>query len=162
VKNRAVARLENGSFKLTGRGATTHVVVDVVGWWAPADVIAGRLFQPRAAAKILDTRKGIGVRKGRVGPGGVIKVKVAGRGKPVPGSARAVVMNITALGATRATYVTAWPNRMRRPAFPDLSVPAWRPTANLVVVRIGAKNRVRITNGSGSTNLVGEVVGYYP
>jgi hypothetical protein len=48
------------------------------------------------------------------------------------------------------------------PAFPDLSVPAWRPTANLVVVRVGAKNRVRITNGSGSTHVIGEVVGYYP
>jgi hypothetical protein len=162
VKNRAVARLENGTFKVTARDAVTHVVVDVVGWWAPAEVARGRLYQPRAAAKVLDTRKGVGVRRGRVGPGGVITVKVAGKGKPVPGSARAVVMNVTAMGATRATYVTAWPNGMKRPAFPDLSVPAWRTTANLVVVRVGKKDRVRLTNGSGSTNLVGEVVGYYP
>jgi hypothetical protein len=162
VKNRAVARLDGGTFKVTGRDAPTHVVVDVVGWWAPAEVVRGRLFQAKSATKVLDTRKGIGVRRGRLGAGDVIKVKVAGRGKPVPGSASAVVMNLTATGATRATFVTAWPNRRKRPAFPDLSVPPWRPTANLVVVRVGAKNRVRITNGTGSTHVIGEVVGYYP
>ncbi|MGH8892330.1 MAG: peptidoglycan recognition protein family protein [Actinomycetes bacterium] len=162
VKNRAVARLTDGSFKVTGHDATSHVVVDVVGWWAPPEVVRGRLYQPKAATRVLDTRKGIGVPRGRVGAGGVVKVRVAGKGKPVPGTARAVVMNLTARKATRATFVTAWPNGRRRPAFPDLSVPAWRTTANLVVVRVGAKNRVRVTNGSGSTHLVGDIVGYYP
>jgi len=162
VKNRAVAKLENGTFKISARDASTHVVVDVVGWWAPAEVTRGRLFQPKAATRVLDTSRGIGIARGSVAAGKVIKVQVAGKGKPVPGSARAVVMNLTALGATRSTFVTAWPNGRKRPAFPDLSVPARRTTANLVVVRIGAKNRVRITNGSGSTHLVGDVVGYYP
>ena len=162
VKNRAVAKLENGTFKVSGHDAATHVVVDVVGWWAPAEVVRGRLFQPKAASRVLDTRSGIGAPRARVGAGGVIKVKVAGKGKPVPGSARAVVMNLTALSATRPTFVTAWPNGRRRPAFPDLSVPAWRTTANLVVVRVGKYNRVRITNGTGSTHLVGDIVGYYP
>ena len=101
-------------------------------------------------------------RPAKVGAGGVVKLRVAGRGKPVPGSARAVVMNLTAVGATRATYVTAWPNGFRQPAFPDLSVRARRTTANLVVVRVGKKNLVRLTNGTGSTHLVGDVVGYYP
>ena len=162
VKNRAVAKLENGTFKVSARDASTHVVVDVVGWWAPAEVTRGRLFQPKAATRVLDTSRGIGIVRGSVAAGKVIKVQVAGKGKPVPGSARAVVMNLTALGATRSTFVTAWPNGRKRPAFPDLSVPARRTTANLVVVRIGAKNRVRITNGSGSTHLIGDVVGYYP
>lgn len=162
VKNRAVARLENGTFKVTGAGATTHVVVDVVGWWAPAEVAGGRLFQSRAATRVLDTRYGVGAPRARVGQGGVVTVKVAGRGKPVPSGARAVVMTLTARDATRPTYVTAWPSGKRRPAFPDLSVPAWRPTANLVVIPIGARNRIKITNGTGTTHLVGDVVGFYP
>jgi hypothetical protein len=162
VKNRAVAKLENGTFKISGRDATSHVVVDVVGWWAPPEVIGGRLFQPKAATRVLDTTRGIGAPRRQVGAGRVINVRVAGKGKPVPGSAKAVVINLTARSATRSTYVTAWPYGSRRPAFPDLSVPAWRTTANLVVIRIGKKNLVRITNGSGSTHLVGDVVGYYP
>jgi hypothetical protein len=41
-------------------------------------------------------------------------------------------------------------------------VPAFRTTTNLVVVRVGTKGRVKITNETGWTNLVGDVVGYYP
>jgi hypothetical protein len=162
VKNRAVARLVDGAFKITGHDAATHVVVDVVGWWAPAEVTGGRLFQSRSATRVLDTTRGVGARKAKVGPGGVLRVKVAGRGKPVPGSAKAVVMNVTARSATRRTFVTAWPNGKRRPAYPDLSVSAWRTTANLVVVRVGKKNRVKVTNSKGYTHLVGDIVGYYP
>jgi hypothetical protein len=162
VKSRAVARLEGGAFTLTSHTAATHVVVDVVGWWAPSEVVGGRLFQPRSTARVLDTRTGLGARKGKIGQGGVVTVKVAGRGKPAPAGVRAVVMNITARDATRPTFVTAWRYGSRRPAFPDLSVPAWRTTANLVVVRVGSKGRVKITNGSGSTHVVADVVGYYP
>lgn len=162
VKNRAVARVQNGVFTITGRTASAHVVVDLVGWWAPAEVVRGRLFQPKAATRVLDTRYGVGAPRAQVGGGRTLTVKVAGRGKPVPAGAKAVVMTLTARDATRATYVTAWPNGTRRPAFPDLSVPPWRPTSNLVVVRVGKKNSVRITNGRGSTHLVGDVVGYYP
>jgi hypothetical protein len=92
----------------------------------------------------------------------VLTVRVAGRGKPVPGSARAVVLNVTSVGATRNTTVTAWPNGARRPYFPDLTVRAWRPTSNLVVIRVGDRNRVRVANAKGTTHLVGDVVGYYP
>jgi hypothetical protein len=162
VKSRAVARLENGSFTVTSHTAATHVVVDVVGWWAPSEVVGGRLFQPKAATRVLDTRTGLGARRGKVGKGGVVAVKVAGRGKPAPKGVRAVVMNLTARDATANTFVTSWAYGSRRPAFPDLSVPAWRTTANLVVVRVGSKGRVKVTNGSGWTNLVADVVGYYP
>ena len=162
VKSRAVARVENGAFTITGRTASAHVVVDLVGWWAPPEVVRGRLYQPKAATRVLDTRYGVGAPRARVSGGRTITVKVAGRGKPVPAGAKAVVMTLTARDATRSTYVTAWPTGARRPAFPDLSVPAWRPTSNLVVIRVGKKNSVKITNGRGSTHLVGDVVGYYP
>jgi hypothetical protein len=162
VKSRAVARLQDGVFTVTSHTAATHVVVDVVGWWAPSDVVGGRLFQPKAATRVLDTRTGLGARRGKVRKGGVLTVKVAGKGKPAPAHVRAVVMNLTARDATRKTSVTAWPKGRKRPAFPDLSVPAWRTTANLVVVRVGSKGRLKITNGAGWTNLVADVVGYYP
>jgi hypothetical protein len=161
VQSRAVARLQDGSFTVTSHTAATHVVVDVVGWWAPSDVVHGRLFQPRATTRVLDTRTGLGARRGKVGRHGVVTVKVAGKGKPAPAHVRAVVMNLTARDATAKTSVTAWPKGKKRPAFTDLSVPAWRTTANLVVVRVGTKGRVKITNGSGWTNLLADVVGYY-
>ena len=162
VKTRAIAKLQDGKLKVTARTAATHVVVDLVGWWAPREVVGGRLFQPKATTRVLDTRYGIGAPRARVGGRKVVSVRVAGKGKPAPAGARAVVMNLTARDATRATFVTAWPLGTRRPDFPDLSVPAWRTTANLVVVRVGKKGRVQVTNGTGSTHLIGDVVGYYP
>ena len=162
VKTSAVARLANGALSLTSHDAATHVVVDVVGWWAPPEVVSGRLFQPRSTMRVLNTATGFGARKGKVGPGGVVTVRVAGRGKPAPAGVRAVVMNVTASSATRQTFVTAWPYGARRPVWPDLSVPAWRTTANLVVVRVGTGGKVKITNGAGSTNILADVVGYYP
>jgi hypothetical protein len=137
-------------------------VVDLVGWWAPSAVVSGRLFQSRAATRVLDTRTGLGARKGKVGPGGVVAVKVAGKGKPAPAGVRAVVLTLTARDATRATVVTAWPYGARRPVFPDLSAPAFKPTSNLVVVRVGSRGRIKVANGSGSANVVAAVVGYYP
>jgi hypothetical protein len=162
VKSRAVARLQDGSFTLTSHTSATHVFVDLVGWWAPSDVVGGRLFQPRATTRVLDTRTGLGARKGKVGKGGVVAVKVAGKGKPAPKGVRAVVMNLTARDATAATFVTTWAYGVKRPAISDLSVPAWRTTANLVVVRVGTKGRIKVGNNAGWTNLVGDVVGYYP
>jgi hypothetical protein len=162
VTTRAVARLANGTFTVTDQGAATHVVVDLVGWWAPSAVVSGRLFQTRATAHVLDTRTGIGARKGKVGPGGVIAVKVAGKGKPAPAGVRAVVLTLTARDATRRTAVTAWPYGGRRPVFPDLSAPALKPTSNLVVVRVGSRGRIKVANGSGSANVVADVVGYNP
>jgi len=162
VKSRAVARLQDGSFTLTSHTSATHVFVDLVGWWAPSDVVGGRLFQPRATTRVLDTRTGLGARKGKVGKGGVVAVKVAGKGKPAPKGVRAVVMNLTARDATAATFVTTWAYGVKRPAISDLAVPAWRTTANLVVVRVGTKGRIKVGNNAGWTNLVGDVVGYYP
>jgi hypothetical protein len=162
VKTRAVARLADGTVTVTDQGAASHVVVDLVGWWAPPAVVSGRLFQSRAATRVLDTRTGVGARRGRVGAGGVLAVKVAGKGKPAPAGVRAVVLTLTARDATRATFVTAWPYGGRRPVFPDVSAPAFKPTSNLVVVRVGSRGRIKVTNGSGSANVVADVVGYYP
>jgi hypothetical protein len=85
---------------------------------------------------------------------------VRGRGR-LPAGASAVVMNLTATGASRTTWLTAWPGGARRPLASDLNVLAGHDTANLVVVKIGTKGRVNLYNAAGSTNLVGDVVGYY-
>jgi hypothetical protein len=70
-------------------------------------------------------------------------------------------MNVTATGASRTTFLTAWPGGGRRPLASDLNIVAGRDVANLVVVKIGTKGRINLYNAAGSTNLVGDVVGYY-
>ncbi len=161
VRTRAVARLQDGTFTLSAHGAATHVVVDLVGWWAAPEVTPGRLFQARAATRVLDTRYGIGVPRRRLAAGGTLAVTVAGRGRAVPGATRAVVLQLTARNAYGSTYVTAWGRGQRKPLHPDLLVPGWRSSANLVVVPVGTRGRILLAGGPASTDLVAEVVGYY-
>jgi hypothetical protein len=166
VANRAVTALADGQLKVNNRGADTHVVLDVVGWYAPTSVAGGKSFQPITPRRVLDTRTGLGAKKTRVGPRRAIGVAVAGTGKILPANASAVVLNLTSTGSTaRSTYLTAWPAGVTRPTASDLNVVAGRTTANLVVVRIGtsgkSKGKINLYNNSGSTHMVGDIVGYY-
>jgi N-acetylmuramoyl-L-alanine amidase-like protein len=166
VANRAVTTLTDGQLRINNRGAATQVVVDVVGWYAPTSVAGGKSFQAMAPRRVLDTRTGTGARKARVGQRKTIAVAVSGKGRALPASASAVVLNLTSTGATaRSTYLTAWPAGLRRPTVSDLNVASGRTTANLVVVRIGSsgksKGKINLYNNSGSTHMVGDIVGYY-
>jgi len=87
---------------------------------------------------------------------------VAGKGKPAPAGVRAVVLTLTARDATRATFVTAWALRRTPAGLPGCVGRSLKPTSNLVVVRVGSRGRIKVTNGSGSANVVADVVGYYP
>ncbi len=159
--NRAVVRLAGGAFTVTNRGSSTHVVIDVVGYFAATTVAGGHLFRPLAPVRVLDTRTGRGAPRGAVGPRATVALTVARTGTAVPAGAAAVVMTLTATGATAPTYLTAWPGGTSRPLASDLNVRARETTANLVVVPVGAGGVVNLYNRSGSTHLVGDVVGYY-
>ena len=154
---------QGGTFELTGRDATAHVVVDVVGWWAPQAVMGGRLFQPRAAARVLDTRTGrrrpagpggrrrrrhrAGRRQGQAGPGRCPRRRdEPHRGRPVAQLVRDRVAQRR--GARR-------PSRTSRcgPGGP-------RPTSSSC--GSGRRTGSASPTGPGSTHLVGDVVGYYP
>jgi hypothetical protein len=162
VANRAVTALSDGGrLRIDNRGAAAHVVIDVVGWYAPTAIGGGKAYQAVAPRRVLDTRTGLGAKKARVGKGRTIALTLRGKGKALPANAAAVVMNLTATGATRSTYLTAWPFGLPRPTASDLNVRPGLATANLVVVAIGKKGRVNLYNRAGSTHLVGDVVGYY-
>jgi len=161
VPNRTVTRLSDGRFKITNSGSATHVVVDVVGWYAAPSVAGGDEYQAVAPSRVLDTRLGLGARKGPVPAAGVIGLVVAGTGKRVPIDASAVVMTLTSTRATKPTYMTVWPTGTTRPSSSDLNVDAGQTAANLVIVPIGTGGRLSLYNYGGSAHLVGDVVGYY-
>jgi hypothetical protein len=73
-----------------------------------------------------------------------------------------VVLNLTATGATAGTYVTAWPAGDARPTTSNLNVVKGQTVANLVVVKVGTSGVVNLFNASGSTHLVGDVMGWSP
>ncbi|HEY7857451.1 MAG TPA: hypothetical protein VIC82_03025, partial [Candidatus Nanopelagicales bacterium] len=78
----------------------------------------------------------------------------------VPANATAVVLNLTAVGATRPTWVAAWPDGQPRPTVSNLNVSSAAPTPNLAVVPVGDGGYIDLYNFAGSVNLIGDITGY--
>ncbi|MBM6399066.1 hypothetical protein [Phycicoccus sonneratiae] len=111
--------------------------------------------------RVMDTRKGTGVRKGAVGAGQSVTLKVAGRTNVPATGAGAAVLNLTVTGSTRPGYVTAYPAGSTRPTASSINFPAGWTGANLVTVPLGAGGAVTFYNAGGSVNLVADLVGVY-
>lgn len=118
-------------------------------------------YLPMSPARLLDTRSGLGARKGVVGPGGSLTFTVLGRGGVPSSGVGAVVLNLTAVGTTATTYLTAYPAGTTRPNVSSLNAPKGFTGANTLTVRPGANGAVTVYNHSGSVNLVADVTGFY-
>ena len=93
--------------------------------------------------------------------GGTINVKVAGV-DGIPSTATAVVLNVAAVDATTAGYLTVYPAGSSRAVVSSLN---WRsaPTgvANMVTVALGKDGEVSVYNDSGTTDVILDAQGYY-
>jgi hypothetical protein len=165
VSTRTVTGLSGGALRVNARSADTHFVVDVVGWYAPASVAGGKRFQAIAARRVLDTRTGIGAKRASVAKNGTIVLNLAGKGRILPASASAVLLNLSATSTKMAGYRTSWPRSLKWPKSSDVYITKGRATSNLVVVRVWrsgkAKGKISLRNYAKRTHLVADVVGYY-
>ncbi len=84
----------------------THLLADVTGFYP-----AGSSYTPVVPERQLDTRTAqIGYTGPKPTAGQVVELKVTGTGTTnVPGTAEAVVLNVTGVDATAAGHVTVWP-----------------------------------------------------
>ena len=164
-----VALGEGGAVELRNAAGEVHLIADLAGWYEPGAAAAG--FAPLDPVRVLDTRSGttLGVAAaGRVGPGQVLPLKVTGRvggrtgAVTVPADATAVVLNVTATGASRATDVRAYPAGSGQvPEVSNLNVTPGVTAPNLVVVRVGDNGVVNLRNHSGEVHLIADLAGYY-
>jgi hypothetical protein len=141
---------------------SVDVIADIEGYYinsadsgVPTDITTSS-FTPTTPTRLLDTRS----HNGPVGANGSVSVQVAGAGG-IPAGATAAVLNVTAVGPTTATYVTAYADGTTRPATSTLNVGAGQTVPNLVVVPIGADGRVDLYNHSGRVDLLADVQGYF-
>jgi hypothetical protein len=154
----------NGSVSFYNLRGRVNLIADISGYFAPT---TGSTFTPTGPCRVLDTRSTGGnctnpptVPKAAVGAGKTLTVKVTGV-NGVPSTATAVVLNLTAVGATKGTYVTAWPAGKTRPTVSNLNVASTTPTPNLAVVPIGANGSISLYNFAGSVNLIADISGYF-
>jgi hypothetical protein len=151
-----------GDVKLYNSAGSVHLLADVTGYY---DSSATDTFTPMAPLRLLDTRDGTGLTTGPspVGAGATIDVKVASS-FTIPANADAVVLNVTAVGATANTYVQVYPKPATTtppPTVSNLNVKPHTAVANLVTVGIGDAGDIRLRNANGSVELIADVAGYF-
>jgi hypothetical protein len=146
------------------RTGSTHLIADVVGWFPE-----GSGAEPLVPARLMDTRAGtatidgLQVGGGALGPSGTRVLPVTGRGGVPATGVGAVVLNVTAVGATASdTFVTVWPTGAARPGTSNLNPPKGGAVPNLVFAKVGTGGSVSFWNRTGSTHLIADVVGWFP
>jgi hypothetical protein len=170
LPNRVIVPVSpSGTVSIANGVGLTNVAVDINGWYGSSGVD----FFALTPARICNTQNGNpsdggqpGCTKALVPAGGILNIDVAGiDGVPIEigGQPVAVVVNVTAVNATKATFITIYPgpNNSSRPNASDLNVSSNLPVPNLVVVEIGPDGTINLFNALGSTNLIVDVLGYY-
>jgi hypothetical protein len=112
------------------------------------------------AARILDTRTGLGATAGVVLSGQSRTFQVTGVGGVPASGVGTVVLNVTAIKPNRNGYLTVYPSGRARPATPNLNYPAGRTTDNLVNVPVGELGKVSLYVWNADVNVVTDVLGW--
>jgi hypothetical protein len=74
----------------------------------------------------------------------------------------AVVLNVTAVDPTAASFLTVWPTGEARPNASNLNLPAGQTIPNLVIAKVGSNGQVSVFNQAGAAQLVIDVAGWFP
>ena len=149
--NSAYIQLSNGNFNIFTSSAA-NFVVDVTGYFIPAESSgAGRLIAV-AQTRIADTRT-----DGRVAAGSITTVALPAG---VPSDATAVVLTLTATNTVGPGYYTVSAARTPLPLASVLNIDAEDQTRAATITVQPNANGVQIFS-SLSSNLIVDIVGYY-
>ena len=160
VPNRVIVPLGTGGKVAFYNGVgSADLIVDVNGYFTDSTA-SGASFTVLSPTRIVDTRNGTGGRSSPLGQGQTMMVTVAGGGG-VPGTAKAVVLNVTVDGPTAASDLVVWPDGTSAPVASDLNFVAGQAVPNLVIVKLSAGGKIDIRNDFGSTSVIVDVVGWY-
>ncbi|SCL22229.1 hypothetical protein GA0070616_2497 [Micromonospora nigra] len=146
-------------------GVCALVGASVVGPAAPAASTAAEsvvgTYYPVEPDRLMDTRSGLGGQTGPLGAGQVATLQVGGRGGVPASGAGSVVLNVTVVGPTAASYLTLYPAGAARPTASSINYAAGWLGSNNVTVKLSTDGRVAIYQHAGATDVVVDVVGFY-
>lgn len=145
----------------TGEG-TVHLIADVSGYFTTDAGRAGdSSFVPTTATRILDTRDGTGL-GGPLDAGVVTPLTIAGTAGIPASGVTAVAINLTDTNATGDGYLMTWADGAAMPDTSGLTFSAGQTHANLAIVPVGADGKIDLYfHGSNSTDVIGDVAGYF-
>lgn len=150
----------SGTITLYNAVGSVDLIADVEGYYAPDS--AATAYQPLSPARVLDTRSGTGVARGKVAAGRTVTLRVAGRAGVPASGVEAVVLNTTATNVTAPTYVSVYPaGYSNGPRTSSLNIGARDTRPNLVIVPVSSSGSITLYNDAGSVDLIADIQGYY-
>jgi hypothetical protein len=154
VPNLVTVRLgTGGAVSVFNSSGATHVIADVVGYYAASAGTAGARYHTKQPERVLDTRT--------MGSG----TKITSAWVSAPAGVVAIVANVTVTEPSGPGFVTAYPAGVARPNASNLNFVAGQTVPNLVTVRVGNDGTVSYNKAnffsSVPTHLIVDVVGYY-
>ncbi|WP_063770747.1 hypothetical protein [Streptacidiphilus carbonis] len=157
LANLVTVPVVNGSVDVYNAAGSVNVVADLVGYYTTAS--SGSTFVSAGPTRVLDTRSGTGTAKKQLGAGSKISLQVAGV-NGAPANVTAVALNVTATGATQASWIAAYPDGQPLPQTSTVNFTAGRTTPNLAIVPV-VDGKVDFYNANGSVDVVADVTGYF-
>ena len=164
----------DGAFKIFS-SATTHVIVDVTGYYAPPNT-GGLYFHPLATpVRLLETRLGF---TGCITPGTPLvgtgnanadpnldlllqgRSPVAAPCNSIPTTAQVLVGNATSVLPTGLGYLTIYPSGGTRPTVASSNYAGADVINGPFAVKLGTDGKFKIYTFA-TTNLVVDILGYY-
>ena len=162
----------DGRVTIYNSSGSTHVVVDLAGWYGPtgsggpATNRFNALPSPVRALNTLPTQAGYaegpfgaGGATAPIGSGQSIAVQLAGLGG-VAADASAVIVNVAVVSPTVGGHLTLYPDGSSKPVASSINFATGQTIANLAVVPVGTGGRIRIA-AQGTTHVVVDVVGAF-
>ena len=151
IANAATVPIGTGGKVCLYTDSAINLIADINGWYP-----ANSDFTPTTPTRLLDTRPN------RTGNRSITELQITGRAG-VPNNASAVVLNLTALDASTAGYVTAYPCGSTLPDVSNLNYTPGTATAiaNAATVPIGTGGKVCLYTDS-AINLIADINGWYP
>ena len=114
--------------------------------------------RPVVPQRVLDTRTGNGGPAKAFGPGEVRDVQVV----PANQGYKAVAINLTGVGPSATTYITAYPaDQATAPNASNLNLLPGQTRPNLVMVGVSPDGKIRLLNAFGHVHLLVDVVGAF-
>ena len=163
IPNMVIAKVgAGGQVSIYNNTGSTDVIVDVLGWF-PSGSYSG--LNP---ARLLDTRAGGPTTDGQflgIGPVAATSASnltVLGRGGVPASGVGAVALNVTVTNPSGPSFLTVWPTGESRPTASNLNFVAGQTIPNMVIAKVGAGGQVSIYNNTGSTDVIVDVLGWFP
>jgi hypothetical protein len=146
----------NGVVDFFNGGGATDLLADVTGYFSTS----GAGFRTVTPVRLMDTRIGLGIRTGAMGPGGTLTLPVIG-GFGVPSTGvTAVVLNVTVTGPTASSFLTAFPDGQPRPTVSNLNFVTGQTISNQVIVPV-VNGKIDFYNSSGTVQVIADLSGYF-